>query len=154
GLAALDDPVHTQLSIPVAPALAGDAVAAVKRQGIFELARDPMHLRILDEGPFPGDLVTPVESGQNLDRAHHATPVIRQPDGVLGGRPAHEFRLPGGAEVATLRLPKDVVGGAHTPRSPAAEAAQPAIHQPGVDLPELSIANAPAVECARAIVLH
>src|SRR2546422_9240338 len=45
GLAALDDAVDTQLGIPVAPALADNAVPAIQGQGVLELARDPVHLR-------------------------------------------------------------------------------------------------------------
>src|SRR5437660_4905087 len=154
GLAALDDAVDTQLGIPVAPALADNAVPAIEGQGVLELARDPMHLRVLGEGALAGHFVPPVQRGQNLYRTHHPAPVIGQPDGVLGRRTAHEFRLAGHAEVTALRLTKNVGGGAHAPRPPAAEAAQPAIHQPGVDLAQLSVTDPPALESAGAIVLH
>src|SRR5947209_5347740 len=154
GFATLDDPVDAQLGIPVAPALADNAVPAVQRQRILDLARDPVHLRVFGERSLTRDFVAPVQRGQNLYRTHHAAPVIGQPDGVLGRSSAHEFWLAGHAEVTALSLAKDVIGGAHAPWPPAAEAAQPAIHQPGVDLAQLSVADPPALESAGAIVLH
>src|SRR5712692_3870987 len=154
GFATLDDAVDTQLGIPVAPALADNAVLTIQRQGVLELARDPVHLRVLGERALAGHFVPPIQRGQNLYRAHHPAPVIGQPDGVFGRRAAHEFRLAGHAEVTALRLAKNVVGGAHAPRPPAAEATQPAIHQPGVDLTQLSVTDSPALESAGAIVLH
>ena len=73
---------------------------------------------------------------------------------MLGRSTAKNFLLASHAEVSALRLAKDVVGGSHTPRSPATETTQPAVHQPGIDLFQLPVSNTPAVESARAVVLH
>src|ERR1019366_3948948 len=154
GLAALDDAVDAQLGIPVAPALAGDAEFAVEGQGILELAGDAVHLRVLGKGALAGDVIAPVQRGQDLRGAHHAAPVVGQPDGVLGRRAAEVFLFAGHAEVAALRLSENVVRRADSSRSPAAKTTEPAVDEPGIDLLQLTVSDAPAVEGSGAVVLH
>ena len=126
----------------------------IQGQSVLQLASNSVNLRIFGKRALAGNLVTPVQRSQDLHRAHHASPVVRQPDGVLGGSAAEEFLLAGHAEVPALGLTEDVVGGAHAPRPPAAETTQPAIHQPGIDFLQLPVADTPTLESARAVVLH
>src|SRR5208282_4431249 len=69
GLAALDDAVHAQLRIPVAPALTGDAVASVQRQGILQLPGDAVHLRVLSKRALARNVIPPVQRRQDLGGA-------------------------------------------------------------------------------------
>src|SRR6516225_10327681 len=115
--------MHAQLGIPVAPAFAGYAVPPVEWQRVLQLTGDPVHLGVLDESALARDAVAPVKRSQDLKCAHHAAPVIGEPDGVFRRRSAQVFLLAGHAEVPTLRLAQDVVGRAHAPRSPATKAA-------------------------------
>ena len=101
--------MDAQLGIPIAPALAGDAVLAVEGQGILELAGDAVHLRVLGKGALAGDVIAPVQRRQNLRGTHHAAPVVGQPNRVLGRRAAEVFLFAGHAEVAALRLSENVV---------------------------------------------
>ena len=117
------------------------------------MPRDAMDLRVLDEGPLAGDRVPPVEGRQNRGGGHHAAPVVRQPDRVLGRRPASVGGFAGDPEGAAHGLAQDVVGGPDPSRPPAAEPAQPLVDEAGIDLGEMLIAHAPPVEGSGPVVL-
>ena len=152
-LAALDDPVRAELRVPVAPALAPDAVTAVERQRVLEQSLDAMHLRVLDEGPLARDRVPPVERREDRDRGHHAAPVVGEPDRVLGRRPAPVGGFARDPERSAHGLAQDVVGGPDAPRAPAAETAEPLVDEARVDLGEMLIAHPPPVESSGPEVL-
>ena len=139
-------PWTAELGVPVAPALAPDAVPAVERQRVLEHPRDAVDLRVLDEGPLSGDVVPPVEGREDRDGGHHAAPVVRQPDRVLGRRATPVGGLTRDPEGAAHGLAENVVRGPDATGAPSAESAEPLVDDARVDLLEVLIPDSPAVE--------
>src|SRR2546422_3852887 len=153
-LAALDDPVDTQEGVPVAPPLGHQAVAAVEGDAVGEVPLGSLDLRVLHEAPEAGDIVAPVHARQDLEGGHHPAPVVHDPDRLLRGE-ASLIQWPAShREAAALGLTQDVVAGPLPAGAPAAEAAEPLVDEPGVDLAQLPVTDPPAVEGAGSVVFH
>src|SRR5690606_18206719 len=90
GQTALDDAVDAQLGIPVAPALADDAEGLVEGQGVLQHPGNAVHLGDFDEGAAAALGLPAIQSSQDVHYTHHASPVVGEPDGVLGGGAAQE----------------------------------------------------------------
>jgi hypothetical protein len=141
-------------AVPVPPPLGHQAVAAVEGDAVGEVALGPLHLGILHEVPQAGDIVPPVHTGQDLEGAHHPSPVVHDPDGLFGGVASLIEGPAGDREAATLGLTQDVVTGPLAARAPAAEPSQPLVDEPRIRLAELTVADPPAVEGAGPVVFH
>jgi hypothetical protein len=112
-----------------------------------------VHLGIFEELTHAGDVVAPVQGGDDVERGDGAAPIIHDPDGLLGGHPAVLPRPAGHGEAAALGLPEDVVGGAVAARAPAAEPSQPLVDHPRIEILVLPVPDSPPVERSRPVVL-